>query len=68
MPTDDDMQLSAREQLLVEKVVTMAEDRLIASFYREVGKAVVNRFLIVLGAVAVAFAFGKGWISPGSLK
>ncbi len=65
---EEEKPLSPREHFLVTKAAEMAEKKVTDSFFREVGKAVVNRFLIIVGLVAVAFALGKGWITPGSLK
>jgi hypothetical protein len=59
---DTDPELTAREVQIAKLAANIAVEQMTNSFYQEVGRTVVNRFLILLGAMAIAFAFGKGWI------
>lgn len=55
--------LSERELAIATVAADLAVKQMTENFYTEVGRTVVKRFFIVVGAAAVAFAFGKGWIS-----
>lgn len=57
-----DIELTEREQAIAKEAAKIAIEELAGEFYKQVGKTVVNKLLVWLGAVAVAFAFGKGWI------
>ena len=48
--------------LIARKAAEMAVKQITDEFYKGVGRNVVNRWLIIIGAVAVAFATGKGWV------
>lgn len=55
-------ELTERELLIARKAAEMAVKQITDEFYKDVGRNVVNRWLIIIGAVAVAFATGKGWV------
>ena len=55
-------ELTERELLIARKAAEMAVKQITDEFYKGVGRNVVNRWLIIIGAVAVAFATGKGWV------
>lgn len=67
--------LSQREKIIARAAAKMAAQmaadlavkQITDNFYKDVGKTVVSRWLIVIGAMAVAFASGKGWISIGAI-
>jgi hypothetical protein len=54
----EDIELTDRERAVVKAAKTEMADE----FYRQVGKAIVNRLLVVVGAIAIGIAYGKGWI------
>lgn len=50
---------------IVDAAATAASERMMASVYQSIGKGVVERFMIVVGALAVAawfYAKSQGWI------
>lgn len=55
-------ELTERELLIARKAAEMAVKQITDEFHKGVGRNVVNRWLIIIGAVAVAFATGKGWV------
>ena len=57
-----EIELTEREMLIARKAAEMAVKQITDEFYKGVGRNVVNRWLIIIGAVAVAFATGKGWV------
>lgn len=61
MPTDTS-QFTDRETRLAEYAAELAVNKVMDSFYRDVGKSFVNRWLIIIGAAVVAYAAGKGWL------
>lgn len=64
MPTrDDDPQLTAREMLIAKTAAEIAVKTMTDDFYQSVGRTVINRIFIVVGAVFVGFAYGKGWLN-----
>lgn len=56
-------ELTERELLIAKKAAEMAVKQITDEFYRGVGRNVINRWLIIIGAIAVAFATGKGWVA-----
>lgn len=56
------VELSDRERAVAKEAAKLAVGEMAQEFYRQVGKTVVNRFLVVVGIAFVAFAYGKGWI------
>jgi hypothetical protein len=56
--SDEKIELTDRERAVIRAAkAEMADD-----FYKQVGRTVVNRLLVVIGAIAVGIAYGKGWI------
>ena len=55
--------LTEREMMIARKAARLAVEEVMSEFYRSVGKSVVNRFLIVLGAMVVGWlgAHGMGF-------
>lgn len=60
-----DIELTDREKAIAKEAARIAIEELSDEFYKQIGKTIVNKLLILLGAVVVAFAFGKGWIVKG---
>ena len=63
----DSMELTEREKQIAKLAAELAVKQMTDSFYKEVGRTVVSRFLIVVGAAFVAFAIGRGWIGINTL-
>lgn len=59
---DPRMDLTERERMIAEEAARLAVEKLTQDFYEQVGKNVVNKFFIVIGALAVGFLAGKGFI------
>ena len=57
-----DIELTEREQAIAKESAKIAIEELAGEFYKQVGKTVINKILIWIGAIVVGFAFGKGWI------
>lgn len=68
MNEEEEIKLTARELAIAEKAANLAVDRVLTKFYAGVGKSVVNRLLILIGAAVVAFVVGKGWLTIGDLQ
>lgn len=61
------IELTEREEAIAQRAADLAVQRMTTEmtteFYASVGKTVVNRMLIIIGAAFVAFLAGKGWLS-----
>lgn len=57
-----EIELTEREELVAQRAANLAVQKMMQEFYADIGKSVINRWLIIIGAVVVAFATGKGWI------
>ena len=57
-----DIQLTEREKLIAKEAARLAIDELTDEFYKKVGKTIVEKALIWIGALVVGFVLGKGWI------
>jgi hypothetical protein len=57
------IELTEREEAIAQRAADLAVQRMTTEFYASVGKTVVNRLLIIIGAAVVAFLAGKGWLS-----
>lgn len=57
-----EIELTEREELVAQRAADLAVQKMMQEFYADIGKSVINRWLIIIGAVVVAFATGKGWI------
>ena len=67
MARSTDFELTEREIHIAQLAAELAVKQMTDSFYKEVGRTVVSRFLIVVGAAFVAFAVGRGWIGINTL-
>jgi len=56
-----DIELTEREQAIAKEAARIAIEDLAEQFYKQVGKTVVNKVLVWIGAIAIGFALGKGW-------
>ena len=66
MPPEDDIaqvELTAKELVIARAAAKLAVKEMTDEFYKGVGRTVVQRMLIVIGAAAVGFGIAKGWIS-----
>ena len=57
-----DIELTEREEAIAKRAAKLAIDELSNEFYKKVGKTVVEKALIWIGALFVGFVIGKGWI------
>ena len=55
-------ELTERERLVAQEAAKLAVNMVIDEFYKNVGKSIIKRSLIVIGAVFVGFGFSRGWI------
>ncbi len=56
-------ELTDREMMIARKAAKLAVEEMTNEIYRQVGKSVITRVLVWVGAVAVGFAVAKGWIT-----
>lgn len=56
---DTSAELTEREMLIAKKAAELAVQQLSDDFYKQIGKNVVQRWLIWLGLLAVGFTSGK---------
>ena len=52
--------LTERERLIAKEAARLALDEMTDEFYKKVGKTIVEKALIWLGALVVGFVLGKG--------
>ena len=57
-----DITLTDREEAIARKAAKLALEEMSSEFYKKVGKTVVEKALIWIGALFVGFVIGKGWI------
>lgn len=57
-----EIELTEREMLIARKAAKLAVEEMTNEIYRTVGKSVLTRIFVWVGAVAVGFAVAKGWI------
>jgi len=55
-------ELTEREMLIAKAAAQIAIEDLTAQFYQQVGKSVVTRAFIWIGAFALGLGIAKGWI------
>ena len=59
------IELNVREMAIAQLAAEIAVKKMTEDFYSQVGRTVVQKFLIVVGALAFAlwaYAKGKGWV------
>jgi chorismate mutase len=56
------IELTEREEAIAQRAAEIAVRKMTDEFYGSVGRTVINRLLIIIGAAFVAFAAGKGWL------
>lgn len=64
----DESDLTERERKVAKLAADMAVKKVMDDFYAGVGRTVVQRAFITIGAIVVGFALGKGWVSSDILK
>jgi len=57
-----EIELTEREKAIAKEAAKIALDEMADEFYKKIGKTVVNKIFILIGAIAVGFVFGKGWV------
>ena len=57
-----DVTLTDREEEIAKRAAKLAIEEMSNEFYKKVGKTVVEKALIWIGALFVGFVIGKGWI------
>ena len=57
-----ELTLTEREEAIAKRAAKLAIEEMTGEFYKKVGKTVVEKALIWIGAIAVGFVIGKGWI------
>ena len=57
-----ELTLTEREEAIAKRAAKLAIEEMSGEFYKKVGKTVVEKALIWIGAIAVGFVIGKGWI------
>ena len=60
---DNDITLNERELAIAKAAAHIAIQELTDQFYQQVGKTMVTKALIWIGAVAIGFGVAKGWIT-----
>lgn len=63
MNAKTDIELTDREKAIAKEAAKIAVAEMANEFYRQVGKTVVTKMLVLIGIAFVAFAAGKGWLS-----
>jgi hypothetical protein len=58
----NEIELTDREEAIAKKAARLAIEEMSNEFYKKVGKTVVEKALIWIGALFVGFVIGKGWI------
>jgi hypothetical protein len=58
----NNIELTDREEAIAKRAAKLAIDEMSNEFYKKVGKTVVEKALIWIGALFVGFVIGKGWI------
>jgi hypothetical protein len=56
-----DIELTEREKAIAKEAARIAVEDLAEQFYKQVGKTIVNKVLVWVGAIVVGFILGKGW-------
>lgn len=63
MTPSNQEELTEREMLIAKAAAQIAIQDLTAQFYQQVGKSVVTRAFIWIGAFALGMGIAKGWIT-----
>ncbi len=61
-------ELTERELLIAKRAAQLAVEDMTAQFYQQVGRTMVTKALIWIGAIALGFGMAKGWIVFGPPK
>lgn len=68
MTPSNQAELTERELLIAKRAAQIAVQEMTSQFYQQVGKSVVTRAFIWIGAFALGLGVAKGWIVFGPLK
>lgn len=64
IPLQENFKLTEREVLIAKLAADLAVKKMTDNFYKEVGRTFISKWLIIIGAMVVAFGAGKGWVNP----
>jgi len=56
-----EIELTEREKAIAKEAARIAVEDLAEQFYKQVGKTIINKVLVWVGAIVVGFILGKGW-------
>lgn len=60
---DNDITLNERELAVAKEAARIAIQEITDQFYQQVGKTMIQKALIWIGAIAIGFGMAKGWIT-----
>lgn len=55
-------ELTERERMVAQEAAKLAVNMVMDEFYKNVGKSIIKRSFIVIGALFVGFGVARGWI------
>jgi len=58
----NNVELTEREEAIAKRAAKLAIEEMTGEFYKKVGKTVMEKALIWVGAIVVGFVIGKGWV------
>ena len=61
--SDGEIKLNERELAVAKEAARLAIQEITDQFYKQVGKTMVQKVLIWIGAIAIGFGVAKGWIT-----
>ncbi len=61
--SNDEIRLTERELAVAKEAARIAIQELTDQFYKQVGKTMVQKALIWIGAIAIGFGMAEGWIT-----
>lgn len=61
--SDGEIKLNERELAVAKEAARLAIQEITDQFYKQVGKTMVQKALIWIGAIAIGFGVAKGWIT-----
>lgn len=61
--SDGEIRLNERELAVAKEAARLAIQEITDQFYKQVGKTMVQKALIWIGAIAIGFGLAKGWIT-----
>lgn len=61
--SDGEIKLNERELAVAKEAARLAIQEITDQFYKQVGKTMVQKALIWIGAIAIGFGVANGWIT-----